>query len=120
MNNIEFLLILRFFCDNICLMDLRKQTLYAVGIAEAEYIESDSADVLSQLSLENMLQMIQELPQGYKTVFNMYVIDGFSHKEIAAELGININTSKSQLWKAKNILQKKILSNQQVYQQDHG
>ena len=105
---------------NICLMDLRKQTLYAVGIAEAEYIESDSADVLSQLSLENMLQMIQELPQGYKTVFNMYVIDGFSHKEIAAELGININTSKSQLWKAKNILQKKILSNQQVYQQDHG
>jgi RNA polymerase sigma-70 factor (ECF subfamily) len=105
---------------NICLMDLRKQSLYSVGIAAAELIESDTVDVLSQLSLKDMLMMIQELPQGYKTVFNMYVIDGFSHKEIAAELGISISTSKSQLRKAKNLLQKKILSNQQVYRQVHG
>lgn len=105
---------------NICLMDLRKQSLYSVNIAAAEYIESDTVDVLSQLSLQDMLRMIQELPQGYKTVFNMYVIDGFAHKEIAAELGITISTSKSQLRKAKNLLQKKILSNQQVYRQEHG
>lgn len=105
---------------NICLMDLRKQSLYSVGIAAAEFIESDTVDVLSQLSLKDMLKMIQELPQGYKTVFNMYVIDGFSHREIAAELGVSISTSKSQLRKAKNLLQKKILSNQQVYQQIHG
>lgn len=105
---------------NICLMDLRKKSLYSVGIAEAEYIESNTVDVLSQLSLQDMLAIIKQLPQGYKTVFNMYVIDGFSHKEIAAELGITISTSKSQLRKAKNLLQKKILSNQQVYQQLHG
>lgn len=105
---------------NICLMDLRKKSLYSVGIAEAEYMETDTVDALSQLSLQDMLAMIQELPQGYKTVFNMYVVDGFSHKEIAAELGITISTSKSQLRKAKNLLQKKILSNQQVYRQLHG
>jgi RNA polymerase sigma factor (sigma-70 family) len=105
---------------NICLMDLRKQSLYSVNIAAAEYIESNTADVLSQLLLKDMLKMIQELPQGYRTVFNMYVIDGFAHKEIAASLSISINTSKSQLRKAKNLLQKRILSNQQIYQQEHG
>jgi len=105
---------------NICLMDLRKKSLYSVGITEVEYIESDTVDALSQLSLQDMLAIIKQLPQGYRTVFNMYVIDGFSHKEIAAELGITISTSKSQLRKAKNLLQKKILINQQVYQQLHG
>jgi RNA polymerase sigma-70 factor (ECF subfamily) len=64
--------------------------------------------------------MIQRLPQGYKTVFNMYAIDGFSHKEIAEELSISINTSKSQLRKARVLLQKKILANQQLYHQVHG
>ena len=67
-----------------------------------------------------MLEMIQRLPQGYKTVFNMYAIDGFSHKEIAEELSISINTSKSQLRKARVLLQKKILANQQLYHQVHG
>lgn len=105
---------------NICLMDLRKQSLYAVGIDGAENIEAKTVDALSNLSLKEMLLMIQQLPQGYKTVFNMYAIDGFSHKEIAQELGISINTSKSQLRKARVLLQKKILRNQQLYQQVHG
>jgi RNA polymerase sigma-70 factor (ECF subfamily) len=105
---------------NICLMDLRKQSLYAVGIDGAENIESKTVDVLSDLSLKEMLEMIQRLPQGYKTVFNMYAIDGFSHKEIAEELSISINTSKSQLRKARVLLQKKILANQQLYHQVHG
>lgn len=105
---------------NICLMDLRKQSLYAVGMDAAENIESKTVDALSTLSLKEMLAMIQQLPQGYKTVFNMYAIDGFSHKEIAEELGISINTSKSQLRKARVLLQKRILANQQLYHQVHG
>ena len=67
-----------------------------------------------------MLAHIQQLPYGYRTVFNMYVIDGFSHKEIAAALTISISTSKSQLMKARNILQKKIIVNQNIYNQEHG
>jgi len=105
---------------NVCLMDLRKTTMYSLGIAAAESIETNEVDVLSQLSVQEMLQVIQQLPQGYKTVFNMYVIDGFSHKEIAAELKITINTSKSQLRKAKLMLQKQISKNYSIYQQVHG
>ena len=55
-----------------------------------------------------LLTLIQELPDGYRFVFNMYVFENFSHKEIAAELGISVNTSKSQLAKARRQLQKKL------------
>ena len=105
---------------NTCLMDIRKHSLYAMGIQHAEHIESKTADALSQLSLKEMLDIIQQLPQGYRTVFNMFVIDGFSHKEIAAVLNISINTSKTQLKKARNFLQKKIVANQQAHKQVHG
>ena len=92
---------------NACLGNIRKQTLYSVNITGAEQVKSLDVDVLSKLSLEEMLQLIQRLPYGYRTIFNMYVIDGYSHKEIAAELNISISTSKSQLMKARNLLQKK-------------
>ena len=105
---------------NACLADIRKNTLYAVNISVADYVESDEVDILSELSLKEMLALIQELPFGYRTVFNMYVIDGFSHKEIAAELDVSISTSKSQLMKARNLLQKKINLNQLHYSQEHG
>ena len=55
-----------------------------------------------------LLGLIQELPPGYRFVFNMYVFENFSHKEIARELGISVNTSKSQLAKARKRLQKKL------------
>lgn len=105
---------------NVCLADIRKNTLYAVNITKAEEIQSNDIDALSNLSLEEMLAMIQDLPFGYKTVFNMYIIDGFSHKEIAEELEISISTSKSQLMKARNLLQKKITLRKQFYNKDHG
>jgi len=105
---------------NVCLMKIRKSKLYAVNITGEEQIQSTDPGILSKLSLQEMLQLIQQLPYGYKTVFNMYVIDGFSHKEIAAELGISIGTSKSQLMKARNHLKKKLLANQQVFNSDHG
>lgn len=58
-----------------------------------------------------LLGLIQDLPDGYRFVFNMYVFEDFSHKEIAAELGISVNTSKSQLAKARRKLQKKLDEN---------
>ncbi len=64
------------------------------------------------MEAEDLLRMIQELPVGYRTVFNLYAIEGYSHKEIADQLGININTSKSQLSRARKILQKKLIENE--------
>lgn len=58
------------------------------------------------LVTEDLLKMVGELPPGYRTVFNMYAIDGFSHQEIAEKLNISENTSKSQLSRARTYLQK--------------
>ena len=75
--------------------------------------EQAADDPLSRLheflTKDMILQMICELPDGYRTVFNMYVFEEFTHKEIAAELNCTENTSKSQLFKARAILRKKIL-----------
>lgn len=69
----------------------------------------DSA-ALSDLGEEDLIKCIQRLPSGYRTVFNMYVIEGYSHKEIGERLGIAEGTSKSQLAKAKSILRKRVES----------
>jgi RNA polymerase sigma-70 factor (ECF subfamily) len=64
------------------------------------------ADALSKLSHGELLRIIQGLPAGYRTIFNMHVIDGYEHKEIAEMLGISVGTSKSQLNRAKKSVQK--------------
>jgi len=62
------------------------------------------------LSKEEILKLVQELPNGYRTVFNLNVIEGYTHKEIGLMLGISDNTSKSQLTRARGILKRKILA----------
>ena len=68
--------------------------------------EEASFDVLSQLSADELVQKIQKLPDGFRVVFNMYAIEGFSHQEIADKLEISIGTSKSQLSRARAYLQR--------------
>ncbi|MDD1443827.1 RNA polymerase sigma factor [Dolichospermum sp. ST_sed3] len=63
---------------------------------------------LSELEAKDILSMVAALPTGYRTVFNLYAIDGYSHKEISVLLEISENTSRSQLFKAKALLQKKL------------
>lgn len=63
-------------------------------------------DKEEKIDSEAITKAIQELPVGYRAVFNLYVLEGYSHAEIAAYLGISINTSKSQLFKAKKQLRK--------------
>lgn len=70
--------------------------------------------VFSQLHEEELLQLIQQLPDGYRIVFNMYAIEGYSHAEISALLGIQESTSRSQLVKARKMLQSQILESQKV------
>ena len=66
--------------------------------------ESDSEKILSGISYQEVIGLLQKLPPAYRTVFNLYVIEGYTHEEIASMLNIAIGTSKSNLFKAKEQL----------------
>lgn len=83
----------------------RKRYLMPVTEKEENTIEGKTASALDDLAAKDILALVQELSPGYRTVFNMYVIEGYTHKEIADMLGISEGTSKSQLSRAKVILQ---------------
>ncbi|WP_044171809.1 RNA polymerase sigma factor [Flectobacillus major] len=68
----------------------------------------DYPNILAALSNEDLLALIHQLPDGYRMVFNLYVIDGYNHVEIGNMLGISENTSKSQLSRAKELLRKQL------------
>lgn len=67
-----------------------------------------NGEIVEEITAKEIIEMIQKLPFGYRIVFNMYEIEGFSHREIARELNISIGTSKSQLSRAKKLLRSKI------------
>jgi RNA polymerase sigma factor (sigma-70 family) len=95
---------------NEALMALRKKNhLYIETDLEQADREPDYNRLGDHLEEEDLLNLITKLPLGYKIVFNMYAIDGYSHKEIAEHLGISENTSKSQLSRARTFLQKLLL-----------
>ncbi len=73
--------------------------------------ESGEASVLDQLNYEDLLRLVQQLSPGYRAVFNLYVIDGFNHEEIAELLNISVGTSKSNLSKARANLQARLKKN---------
>ena len=80
---------------------------------EAEYHDymgnkSFDADAISAMTHEEVLLLVQDLPDGYRTIFNLYIIEGYSHKEISKKLGISENTSKSQLSRARASLKNRI------------
>lgn len=89
----------------------KKNQLRVVENIETEPISTtDVNNAISQMAVNEITDLIQKLPTGCRSVFNLYVIDGFSHKEIADKLGISVGTSKSQLFDARKILKSKILS----------
>ena len=77
---------------------------------EAASREVYTDDAHHQLAADDLMALVRKLPDGYRTVFNLYAIEGYSHKEIAEQLGINENTSKSQLSRARSLLQQYIAS----------
>ncbi|HOZ69281.1 MAG TPA: RNA polymerase sigma factor [Chitinophagaceae bacterium] len=83
----------------------RKKYLLPVTEKEENTIEGKYTSVLDELGAKDIMALVQELSPGYRTVFNMYVVEGYTHKEIADQLGISEGTSKSQLSRAKVILQ---------------
>ena len=105
---------LRRIMINQALAHLRKnKTMYLeVDIESADY-QLNQAHEYDHLQAEDMMRLVRELPLGYRTVFNLYAIEGYSHQEIAGLLGISENTSKSQLSRARGLLQKQIIMENQ-------
>ena len=99
---------------------LKKYTLtrYSKEMSGMEITENmqpvADASAYTHLSEKDLLALINNLPDGYRVIFNLYVMEGFQHEEIAAMLGIQPGTSRSQLVKARLMLQKQILSLQKV------
>jgi RNA polymerase sigma factor (sigma-70 family) len=81
---------------------------YTEDLEKAEHI-SDGELVDKNLNYNDLLKMVQQLPQAYRTVFNLFAIEGYSHEEIGAMLNINAGTSKSNLHKARHKLKQMIL-----------
>ena len=91
---------------NTAIEHFRKKTyLQPITETEENTVEGKYLSVLDSLAEKDIIQLIQQLSPGYRTVFNMYVVEGYSHKQIAEILGISEGTSKSQLSRAKLILQ---------------
>ena len=93
---------------NTALDNIRKTKIFQqhVDLDNAESLVSSEGLVLENIAANDLLKLICTLPTGYRTVFNMFAIEGYSHKEIADQLNISENTSKSQFRKAKAYLRK--------------
>ena len=98
-------------------LDYIRKNKQMIQYANSDYIEENAQEITEEenndyasISKNEIMEAVQQLPTAYRTVFNMFVVDGFSHVEIANQLGINIGTSKSNLSKAKIYL-KKIFAN---------
>jgi RNA polymerase sigma factor (sigma-70 family) len=100
---------------NEALMELRRNNPLLLVQSEDLKEEAVEAGVIDQLSAEELFNLITSLPAGYRTVFNLYVVEGYSHQEIAKELGISESTSKSQLLKARNRLKLLVEKMNNVY-----
>lgn len=83
----------------------RKTRLHPLTGAEEETIEGKYLTALDQMAEKDIVQLVQGLPPGYRTVFNLYVVEGYTHRQISEMLHISEGTSKSQLSRAKQILQ---------------
>jgi len=101
---------LRRITVNICINHYRKSKNEKV-IASDNFIVDDVVNetVFSKIETERILELIQELPEGYRLVFNLHVIEGYKHSEIAEMLGTSENTSKTQLLKARKQLMEKVI-----------
>lgn len=97
---------------NVSLEKLRRQhLLYPVEDVSIYDTPNFSDDIIAKISADDLLKLVQELPPRYRLVFNLYVIEGMTHQEIAAEMAITEGTSKSNLARAREILKRKVFAN---------
>lgn len=95
---------------NTALNHIKKQKRFKmeVSMEEAGHVPSPE-EILSRIGYQDLMAIVQSLSTAYRTVFNLYVIDGYKHEEIAKELGISVGTSKSNLTRARAKLQELVL-----------
>ena len=100
---------------NVCLNLIRSKKIQFVHEAEVVNLYHQQSEDNSNVSNANVVALtkaIQSLPEGYRTVFNMYAVDGFTHHEIAEHLDISVSTSKTQYYKARKKLYNLLTQNQ--------
>lgn len=100
---------------NEALMEIRRNNPLLIVQSEDLPEEIVEENAIDQLSAEELFKLVTELPAGYRTVFNLYVVEGFSHQEIAQTLHITESTSKSQLLKARARLKIMVQKMNEVY-----
>jgi RNA polymerase sigma-70 factor (ECF subfamily) len=95
---------------NSCLDQIRKNSKFLNDLQaeEVEYKLEQNSFIAENLMAEDLMNLIQRMPDGYRIVFNMFAIEGYSHQEIAAQLGITESTSKSQYLRARAYLRDRI------------
>jgi len=81
-----------------------------VQVMDINFEETSSPKEFDSLSIEQITKLIEELPEGYRMVFNLNIIEGYDHKEISELLNITESASRSQLVRARRLLQKRIKS----------
>ena len=89
---------------NQCLLQLKKNLNFNLYLEDVAYSDQPLVEEVTDLEEEDLLNLVHYLPEGCKTIFSLFVIEGYSHKEIAAQLQISEGTSKSQLNAAKSKL----------------
>jgi RNA polymerase sigma factor (sigma-70 family) len=98
-------------------LNVQRKKLYLYPMVDVEDIHLPDVEVsMSNVHFTQLLEMIQALPHGCQVVFNLFAIEGFSHKEIAEQLGISEGTSKSQFARAKSLLQERLLKESKYYE----
>jgi RNA polymerase sigma-70 factor (ECF subfamily) len=93
--------------ESIRLLKKREILQFEENIKYLE-LQNPEANVLQEMQAADIINLIEQLPMGYRTVFNLYVVEGYAHKEIAKILGISESTSKTQLKKARGQLMTKL------------
>ncbi|MCP4460369.1 MAG: RNA polymerase sigma factor [Cytophagales bacterium] len=93
---------------NTALNKLRNKVQLSSLDDQEEKFDENAWDAVSGFQFEELLAMVQKLPEGCQIVFNLHAIEGFKHEEIAGQLGISVGTSKSQLSRAKILLKEKL------------
>jgi RNA polymerase sigma factor (sigma-70 family) len=97
-------------------LNAQRKKLYLFPMVDVEDTNLTEEEVsITGMNVQDLLEMIQSLPQGCQVVFNMFAIEGYSHKEIADILGISEGTSKSQYARARSLLQNKLMKETSYY-----
>ncbi len=95
----------------------KNKAMYLEVEIEVADKEPDYDKMSTELEVKDLVKLVDELPSGYRTIFNLYAIEGYSHKEVSELLGISENTSKSQLSRARMHLQRKLLESEKMLEQ---